>query len=80
MFGNSLLTKKRAAYVEAKGRELIDLLTNDAGTLKGLVDLSLLKFKERDELENIFKTWRESVAFDIAGLRDERCRGYYETR
>lgn len=44
---------------------------NEGATLQGVVDASTLKYKHRDELENIFKAWGERVPFDGArrGLR-----------
>lgn len=32
-----------------------------------------LQYKQRDELELIFKSWAEDVPFDMSTLRDHRC-------
>lgn len=45
-----------------------------------LMDLNTLQFKQRDELENVFKTWAEEVPFDMATLRDYRLRHNYADR
>ena len=46
------------------------------------LDLSQLKFRERDDLEAIFKAWRraDDKAFDVRRLWDERMRLYLKTR
>lgn len=62
--------ERTAQYIAAKGRELVALICeNEGATLQGVVDASTLKYKHRDELENIFKSWGERVPFDGA-----RCR------
>ena len=46
-----------------------------------MVDLSLLKYRERDSLEGIFKSWDEGdKSFDVVSLRDHRLRYYYGER
>ncbi|OLQ06400.1 Dynein assembly factor 3, axonemal [Symbiodinium microadriaticum] len=51
------------------------------------VDLSQLKFKDRDVLQDVFKGWFRDVPFDVEALREQnyygaygRCRGYYRAR
>ena len=48
-------------YIAAKGMELLELLANNEGPMADLIDASLLRFRERDELEGIFKSWDGSV-------------------
>lgn len=48
--------------------------------LSEVLDFSCLKFKERDELENVLHGWKDSVPFDVPQLRDDRMRGYYRAR
>jgi hypothetical protein len=50
---------------------MVRLVCDGAGLLSPLVDLTLLKFRERDALEFTFKTWAPSVPFDGAWGRHE---------
>eukprot|EP00966_Prymnesium_polylepis_P300866 6952255-Prymnesium_polylepis.2 len=36
--------------------------------------------KDRDRLEEVFRSWAEDVDFDMVRLRDERLRAFYKTR
>lgn len=44
------------------------------------MDFSKLKNKERDELEEIIKFWKNNSPFDIKTLWDNRLREYYRDR
>lgn len=84
VFGNALVQSRTSKYISSKRLALMDLLCNQRGPvpLGTVVDQeSLLKYKERDELEFIYKTWDEgSGAFDMAQLRDYRLRHNYGDR
>jgi len=85
IYGNSLLREKDANYVSSSVSPLIDLLTDthqipSASHLIPLLDFSLLKFKERDSLQEVFEGYRDSVKFDADALRDQRCRGFFKER
>ena len=80
VYGNTMLRKQTSAYVHAKVEELVSFLTNGTGVLAALVDVSSLKFKERDAIEKVFKTWLEHVECDMAAWREKRLRQYYEDR
>lgn len=43
-------------------------------------DFSLLKFKEKDELMDCFRSWSRKVPFDMELARDRRQRKYYDDR
>ncbi len=45
-----------------------------------VIDFSNLKFKERDEVEDVFSSWYKCHAFDIEKLRDQRLRHHFQTR
>ena len=45
-----------------------------------IIDLSNLKYRDKDELENIFCSYSRSTVFDTEGLRNQRMRGYYAER
>jgi dynein assembly factor 3, axonemal len=51
VYGNSMLRKQTSTYVHNKVDELVAFLTNGTGVLAGLIDVSSLKFKERDAIE-----------------------------
>ncbi|CEG46319.1 Dynein assembly factor 3, C-terminal domain [Plasmopara halstedii] len=80
IFGNTCVQKKTCAYIEDQAKLLIDFVYNDRGPLAGLVDLSHLKMRTHDELIDSFRSWFQSVKFDVNSLRDHRLRHYYETR
>ena len=73
LFGNTLVRDKTAAWLKSVVPELIQLVTEDdkcESVLKGLINWETLKFKERDELEEIFSSWLPNHKFDIEQLRD----------
>lgn len=83
LYGNCLVRQKSQQYVDQMLREFARLVTQDkrCKTAVGkMVDLSLLKFKERDELEDVFKSWSSKVPFDIEKYRDQRLRYHYKER
>jgi dynein assembly factor 3 len=80
VFGNCLLRGKTADYVESAAAELISLVTAGGAKWDGVLRVDSMKHKERDELEDVFKTWSQSVPFDIEHYRDERLRVLYGTR
>ncbi len=45
-----------------------------------LVNLDCLRFKDRDDLEEIFMTYYKRVAFDMEKLRDHRLRHHFAER
>ena len=69
VLGNTLVREKTAQYIASKCDDLIQFVTNEDGMLLGLVDLSLLRFKERDSLEDTLKSWRMQVPFEVQKLR-----------
>ena len=50
-----MVQERTAKYVERLGYELRDLVGNNEGRQEGFMDLSLLKYRERDQLEEAFK-------------------------
>lgn len=84
VFGNCKVQERTARYIELIGIQLRKLISSQEGLLSTLVDLSLLKYREKDGLEDVFKTYARSYAFDMGTLFDHRLRGYladrYDTR
>ncbi|KAI8506704.1 Dynein assembly factor 3, axonemal [Branchiostoma belcheri] len=84
VFGDALVREQTADYIRTKATDFIKLIT-DADKLARdmpLVDMSVLKFRERDAMEAICKFWRdpEVKSFDIAKFWDARQRRYLEVR
>jgi dynein assembly factor 3 len=66
IFGNTLLPERTSRYLAKQRLALIKLVCGDAdaGFLRHVVDLSLLKYKQRDALHAIFASWAHSVQAD----------------
>ncbi|XP_064406954.1 dynein axonemal assembly factor 3-like [Halichondria panicea] len=84
LYGNTLVRPATADYLREKASQLIKMVT-DEEYLKQCVpilDISLLKYKERDFLESIFKFWRnrDEKYFDVAKLWEHRLRQYLGQR
>jgi dynein assembly factor 3 len=81
IYGNALMRDRTAEYIDLRARELIKVITDTASTeFYSILDLADLKFKDRDDLEEIFRSWLMSVQFDLASLRDQRLRYHYKER
>ena len=68
LMGNCLLRDKSSEYLENIAKELIQLITEDdkcKSVIKELVNFETLRFKERDEIEDIFSTYYKAHKFDI---------------
>jgi dynein assembly factor 3 len=80
VYGNTMLRKQTSTYVHNKVEDLVSFLSNGTGVLAGLIDVTSLKFKERDAIEKVFKSWLEGVECDMPAWREKRLRQYYEDR
>lgn len=80
IFGNAKVQERTSRYIEEIGRDLRSLVTNERGRMEGLIDFSMLKYRDRDDLENAFKSYSKANPFDTETLRDHRLRGYYAER
>ncbi|CAN0187333.1 unnamed protein product, partial [Phaeothamnion confervicola] len=99
IYGNTKVQERTSRYIARLAEELIEFVCSDdsssgggdrgggGGGLSALVDLSLLKFKERDALEAAFKSWGHSVPYDgeffldgVDKLRDQRLRHFFKER
>ncbi|XP_030051272.1 dynein axonemal assembly factor 3 [Microcaecilia unicolor] len=84
LLGNSLVRSQTAAYLQEKANLFIRYVTDmdfQQCSLPAL-DLSALKFKERDQLEAIFKFWRnpDRHIFPMEQLWNSRSRQYLGSR
>ncbi|KAI8839716.1 hypothetical protein BJ741DRAFT_598488 [Chytriomyces cf. hyalinus JEL632] len=82
VFGNTFLRGKSYDAVKSLATSLIILLGDNKGPLASLFNLNLLKFRDRDDLEVVFKFWRDDAkkAYDIEKLWDSRLRRLYGPR
>ena len=80
VLANTSVRERTAAYVASRAQALRRLLADEEGALAPLIDVSLLKMKERDAIEDVLATWLEEVPFDVVRLRDERLRNFYQDR
>jgi dynein assembly factor 3 len=48
--------------------------------LKDIVNFSNLRFKDRDDMEEIFSSYYKKHPFDMEKLRDQRLRHHFQER
>jgi dynein assembly factor 3 len=81
IYGNLLIRKKTMEWIQEKSTDLIRVITDNTGILSGVLDFQNLKFRERDDIEFVFKFWRDSSrSFDGPALWDIRLRNYLQRR
>ncbi|KAG1656426.1 hypothetical protein FOA52_009641 [Chlamydomonas sp. UWO 241] len=95
LHGNALLRERTAQYLDGLARAMESMLVGlfsgaepqeAAGGYPGLaalascLDLSLLKFAERDAITDVFHGWRKSEAYDMVQAWDARGRKWYGDR
>ena len=83
LFGNCLIRDKTSEYLEEAVKELIYLVTEDdkcKSPLKELINFDTLKFKERDEIEDVFSSYLKAHPYDIEKHRDQRLRYHFADR
>ena len=88
IFGNLLIRDYTSQLVQSKANEFIKCITDFDYMAKinlSILDFSLLKYKERDFLEGIFKFWRLKTSKDQEHFPASKCweirlRNYYGTR
>ncbi|XP_048374143.1 dynein axonemal assembly factor 3 isoform X2 [Sphaerodactylus townsendi] len=84
LMGNTLVRSQTAAYLQEKAGLFVRYITDPCFQQADLptLDLSALKFKERDLLEAIFRFWKnpDPQSFQIEHLWDLRLRQYLGAR
>ncbi|XP_053545917.1 dynein axonemal assembly factor 3 [Bombina bombina] len=84
LFGNSLIRSQTATYLQEKCDLFIRYVTDPdfQQTVMPSLNLNALKYKERDELENMFKFWRttDPKLFPIENFWDLSNRQYLGRR
>lgn len=79
---NTRLRPRCNQYLMELSAYLLKYLAREEGPLERYLDVSHLKYKERDEVEHIIKFWRDQSKseFDIDQLREFRQRNHYGVR
>jgi dynein assembly factor 3, axonemal len=83
LYGNVLIRDKTSTYLEGIVHELIQLVTEHekcTSVLRSIFNFDTLKFKERDELEDIISGYLLCHKYDIECLRDQRLRAHFKER
>jgi dynein assembly factor 3 len=83
LYGNSMIRDKTAGYLESIVKELIMLITEDErcqNMLKPILNFDTLRFKDRDDMEEVFSSYLKKHPFDIEKLRDHRLRHHFADR
>jgi len=80
VYGNSQVQVRTGRYLEQMSHQLRELFTTGKGRLERILDCSTLRYKERDELEEVFRNYSRKTIFDVESLREHRCRGLYAER
>ncbi|CAM9654757.1 unnamed protein product, partial [Sphacelaria rigidula] len=79
VFGNCLVQERTRLYIARQAKTLVEMLFS-LGAVADIVDLSLLKCRQRDQLEEILKYWNCNTPCDVVGLRDCRQRHFFGAR
>ncbi|XP_073970066.1 dynein axonemal assembly factor 3 [Rhodnius prolixus] len=81
IYGNSFLRPTTSEYVIKKAYQYVKMISNKKYQMKRMpcLDLDNLKYKEKDQLENIFRFWVKNN-FNMAVSWDNRLRKSLGTR
>uniref|UniRef100_A0A182TKG3 Dynein assembly factor 3, axonemal homolog n=1 Tax=Anopheles melas TaxID=34690 RepID=A0A182TKG3_9DIPT len=78
LFGNNLIRPFSSAYLSSKAKELTDIITDAeyAQRQAPMFNYETLRYKERDQLENVFRFWTNAPehVFNIARYWEDRLR------
>ena len=83
LYGNCMIRDKTDAYLQGVVNELIQLVTEDdrcQSVLKDFINFDQLKFKERDEIEDVLSSWYSTHEYDIEKNRDTGLRAHFKDR
>ena len=81
IYGNILIKEKAFDFIVKQSTSMIRWVTDESGPLSQVLDFSHLKFRERDDLEFVFKFWRDSSkSFDAKALWEYRSQSYLKKR
>ncbi|ORX50011.1 hypothetical protein BCR36DRAFT_327461 [Piromyces finnis] len=84
IYGNICVREKTEKFIKERAYDLIRTITDSDETkskLSKIIDVSNLKFRERDDLEFVFKFWRSPKKnYEIQKYWDYRLRAFYKRR
>lgn len=82
IFGNNKVQRRTSEYIEALGKQLLQLSSKGTGTgtLQQVIDLSQFNYREKDMFETALRAYATSFPFDMENLYDHRQRAFYEDR
>jgi len=87
IFGNVKVQERTSRYLEQLGQQLRSLVTastslssKSPSRLDEIVNISLLRYRDKDILEECFKSYKTNYVFDIDLYWNHRLRGYYAER
>nr|CAB3238451.1 dynein assembly factor 3, axonemal [Phallusia mammillata] len=84
LYGNTLIRQQTVQYLQEKANLFVEMITDldYSDERMPTIDMSQLKYKERDYLEGIFKFWRDPDPkyFNISSMWDNRLRQYLAAR
>jgi len=84
VYGDICVREKTEKFIKERAYDLIRTITDydeSKSKISKIIDVSHLKFRERDDLEFVFKFWRNPKNnYDIVKYWDYRLRTYYKRR
>ena len=83
LYANSMIRERTNAYLQSIVQDLIQLVTEDTrcqSALKDLVNFDLLRFQQRDNMEDVISSYLDVHQFDIEKHRDTRLRAHFKER
>ncbi len=84
LYGNTTIREKSALYLNSVYKELINLVYEEHSKCKSplieLCSFKHLKQREKDDIEEILRSWDSRVPFDLGDARDRRLRADLEKK
>uniref|UniRef100_A0A7S0WW51 Uncharacterized protein n=1 Tax=Pyramimonas obovata TaxID=1411642 RepID=A0A7S0WW51_9CHLO len=85
VYGNIKIRDKTAEYLEERGKMLGSVVLDSSfnekdGVFNRLFDFSQLKYKEKDELVEVLRSYSRKQDFNMDAAWDWRCRKFYGER
>eukprot|EP00959_Pyramimonas_sp_CCMP1952_P088427 1849806-Pyramimonas_sp.AAC.1 len=85
VYGNIKIREKTAEYLEERGKMLASVVLDSSlkendGVFNRLFDFSQLKYKEKDELVEVLRSYSRKQDFNMDAAWDWRCRKFYGER
>lgn len=78
VFGNALIREKTQRYIDSILPTLLNLVAEETKKtrtpLESVFDFKEVKFKERDEMMDVIRSWSSKIPFTMEKHRDQRLR------